>query len=247
MPGCTLSARSLQRLEGVHPDLVKVVHRAAELTETPFQVVEGLRTLERQRQYVRQGASKTMRSRHLTGHAVDVAPWTGPDFDWDNTARYRQIWKAFEAASKELGVPVEWGGNWKGAWDMPHMQLPWKRYPAGSNAPKPRTARDLAKAGSRTVRTARNLRLTGAATAVTGAVSGLVVEDPLGAATAAVTAVGQSREAVVTAQEQVSWLMQPGNMVIALIVLGLLVMAAATAIIAYRVEDDNEGKNVGRS
>lgn len=246
MPGCTLNARSLQRLEGVHPDLVKVVHRAAALTATAFQVVEGLRTLERQRQYVRQGASRTMKSRHLTGHAVDVAPWDGPDFDWDNAARYRQIWAAFKAASNELGIPLEWGGNWRGFCDMPHMQLPWKQYPAGSNAPKPRNARDLVAAGSRTVRTARNLRTAGSVTAAAGAVAGIVVDDPLGAATAAVGAVGQGRDAVVQAQEQVTWLMQPANIAIGLIVIGLLVMAAAAAIIAYRVEDDNDGKHVGR-
>ena len=247
MPGCTLNARSLQRLEGVHPDLVKVVLRAAEITETTFQVVEGLRTLERQRQYVRQGASRTMKSRHLTGHAVDVAPWDGPDFDWNNQKRYHQIWDAFKAASNELKIPVEWGGNWKGFVDSPHMQLPWKQYPAGASSEQDkRTARDLLKAGSRTVRAGRNLRLTGASTAVAGAVTSVILDDPLGAATTAVTAVGQSREAVVQAQEQVSWLMQPGNMAIGMIVVGLLLTAVATAIISYRVEDDNDGNHVGR-
>lgn len=245
MTGCTLNARSLQRLDGVHPDLVKVVLRAAELTETPFQVVEGLRTLERQRQYVRKGASRTMRSRHLTGHAVDVAPWTGTDFDWDNIDGYRKIWAAFEAASKELGVPVEWGGNWKGFFDAPHMQLPWKQYPANSNN-KPRTARDLLKAGSRTVATASKLKVGGAVTAATGVVTGVIVNDPLGAATATVAAVGQSREVVSQAREHVTWLMQPGNVSIALAVIGLLMLTASLLIISYRVEDDNDGKHVGR-
>lgn len=245
MTGCTLNARSLRRLEGVHPDLIKVVLRAAELTETPFQVVEGLRTIEMQRRYVRTGASRTMKSRHLTGHAVDVAPWDGPDFDWENKPRYRQIWAAFEAASKELGVPVEWGGNWPGGWDSPHMQLPWKQYPANSNT-KPRTARDLLKAGSRTVATATKLKVAGGVTAATGMVTGVIVNDPLGAATATVAAVGQSREVVSQAREHVTWLMQPGNVSIGLAVIGLLMLTASLLIISYRVEDDNDGKHVGR-
>ena len=60
-------------LEGVHPDLVKVVHRAAALSDIDFTVLEGLRTVARQKQLVKAGASKTMNSRHITGHAVDLA------------------------------------------------------------------------------------------------------------------------------------------------------------------------------
>ncbi|MEQ1671433.1 MAG: M15 family metallopeptidase [Hyphomicrobium sp.] len=201
MAGCTLNARSLTRLEGVHPDLVAVVHRAAELSETPFQVVEGLRTLERQRQYVRQGASRTLKSRHLTGHAVDVAPWIGPDFDWDNEDGYKQIWAAFKAASTELRIPLEWGGNWRGFCDMPHMQLPWLQYPMGSTG-KPRTERDLIAAGSRTVRAARTVRRIGQATTATaGAAAALLLSDTVSTAT---VAVGTTSSAVAAAETAVN-------------------------------------------
>lgn len=69
-----LGARSLGRLEGVHPDLVRIVKTAASISDLDFTVLEGLRTVERQKELVKQGASKTMKSRHLTGHAVDLAP-----------------------------------------------------------------------------------------------------------------------------------------------------------------------------
>ena len=122
------SKRSLRNLEGVHPDLVKVVRRALELTEVDFVVVEGIRTLEKQRQYVESGASKTMNSRHLTGHAVDLIAWVGMTVNWD-LINYEKIAAAMKEAGMELGIPVEWGGDWKGFKDGPHFQLPWKEYP----------------------------------------------------------------------------------------------------------------------
>ena len=69
-----LSQRSMQNLSGVHPDLVAVVKRAIEITEQDFSVIEGIRNIDRQRKLVAQGKSQTMNSRHLTGHAVDLAP-----------------------------------------------------------------------------------------------------------------------------------------------------------------------------
>lgn len=122
------SQRSLRNLEGVHPDLVKVVRRALELTEVDFVVVEGIRTPEKQKQYFDSGASKTMNSRHLTGHAVDLIAWVDRTVNW-NLAHYERIAAAMKEAGRELGVPVEWGGDWKTFKDGPHFQLPWKEYP----------------------------------------------------------------------------------------------------------------------
>lgn len=126
--GFVFSKRSLRNLEGVHPDLVKVVRRALELTEVDFVVVEGIRTEEKQRQYVEAGASKTMNSRHLTGHAVDLVAWVGGTVNWD-LVNYEKIAAAVKEAGGELGIPVEWGGDWKTFKDGPHFQLPWKEYP----------------------------------------------------------------------------------------------------------------------
>lgn len=123
-----LSARSIKRLEGVHPDLVRVVKRAIEITPVDFTVLEGLRTPARQRQLVASGASRTMRSRHLTGHAVDIAPYVDGEVSW-HWPHYHQLAPAVKQAAKECGVPIEWGGDWRSFKDGPHWQLPWRQYP----------------------------------------------------------------------------------------------------------------------
>ncbi len=123
-----LGARSRTRLEGVHPDLVKVVERAIVLTTVDFTVLEGLRTLERQAQLVKSGASQTMNSRHLTGHAVDLGAWVTNQVRWD-WPLYHKIAKAMKAAAQELEIAIEWGGDWQSFPDGPHFQLPWKDYP----------------------------------------------------------------------------------------------------------------------
>lgn len=127
-----LTARSLKRLAGVHPDLMRVVKRAAEITGQPFQVIEGVRTLSRQRQLVRRGASKTLNSRHLSGHAVDLVAMIGPRISWE-VPLYHRIADAMMKAAHELGIPLEWGGHWNSFFDGPHFQLPWFDYPKSSN------------------------------------------------------------------------------------------------------------------
>lgn len=122
------SKRSIDRMEGVHPDLVRVVKRALELSEVDFGVTEGLRTMAKQREYVAKGASQTLRSRHLTGHAIDLVAYIGAEVRWD-WPLYHKIAAAMKAASKELKVPIEWGGDWTSFKDGPHFQLPWKQYP----------------------------------------------------------------------------------------------------------------------
>lgn len=124
-----LSERSIRKLEGVHPDLVRVVKRAIDITEVDFAVTEGLRTKKRQEELVKLGASKTMKSRHLTGHAVDLAAVIGSEIRWDWPLYYK-IADAIKKAANELKVPIEWGGDWKSFKDGPHFQLTWKDYPA---------------------------------------------------------------------------------------------------------------------
>ena len=121
-------ARSESRLTGVHPDLVRVVRRALELSKVDFAVVEGLRTKERQAELVKSGASQTMNGRHLTGHAVDLAPVVGNQVRWDWPLFY-PLADAMKAAAAEVNIPIEWGGDWRKFKDGPHWQLPWKEYP----------------------------------------------------------------------------------------------------------------------
>jgi peptidoglycan L-alanyl-D-glutamate endopeptidase CwlK len=113
---------------GVHPDLVRVIERAATATSLEFVVTEGLRTKERQAQLVAVGASRTMNSRHLTGHAVDLAVRVDGEIRWD-WPLYHRLADIVKAAAKVEGVPIEWGGDWKAFKDGPHFQLPKKEYP----------------------------------------------------------------------------------------------------------------------
>ena len=106
-----LSNRSLSRLEGVNPELVKVVKRAIELTTVDFGVIEGLRTLETQKEYFERGVSQTMKSKHLVGNAVDLMAYLGSRGSWEPTL-YDDIADAMKAAAIELNVPIVWGAAW---------------------------------------------------------------------------------------------------------------------------------------
>lgn len=123
-----LGSRSRERLQGVHQDLVRVVERAIQISPIDFTVIEGLRTVEKQREYVRAGASKTMNSRHITGHAVDLAPWVGGTVRWDWPLFYK-LAPAMKRAAQELGVAIVWGGDWRTFKDGPHFELDRKVYP----------------------------------------------------------------------------------------------------------------------
>ena len=118
-----LSVRSEKNLVGIHPDLDKVVRKAEELSELEFIVTEGLRSKERQEQLVKAGASKTMNSRHLTGHAVDLAVVVGGEVRWD-WPLYSKLSNSMKEAAKQVGVPLEWGGDWEDFKDGCHFQLP---------------------------------------------------------------------------------------------------------------------------
>ncbi len=132
-----LGRRSLRRLEGVHPDLVRVVKRAIQITKCDFTVLEGVRSIERQRKLFEAEASKIMDSRHITGHAVDLGAYVDGTVRWDWPLYYK-LAHAMMIASLEEKVPVRWGGDWDGdgdyadeRWrDGPHFELLRKYYPA---------------------------------------------------------------------------------------------------------------------
>lgn len=124
------SQRSENNLAGVNADLVTVARAALQLSTVDFGITEGLRTKERQKELVAEGKSQTMKSRHITGHAVDVYAYPDgqPNGSWD-WQYYEQIAKAFKLASQQTGIPIEWGGDWKTLKDDPHFQLPAAQYP----------------------------------------------------------------------------------------------------------------------
>lgn len=123
-----LGSRSRAKLKGVHPDLVRVVELALTYSPHDFTITEGLRTVARQRELKAAGASQTMNSRHITGHAIDFAVLVGGKVRWD-WPLYGQVAEAFKKAAKELNVPIIWGGDWKSLRDGPHVELDRKRYP----------------------------------------------------------------------------------------------------------------------
>jgi len=106
-----LGTRSLNELNGVNDALVRVVKRAIQITPVDFAVVDGLRTLEEQKRYVATGASQTLNSRHLTGHAVDLAAFVGNKARWELDLLCK-VAEAMRFAASECEVPLRWGGHW---------------------------------------------------------------------------------------------------------------------------------------
>lgn len=131
------SDRSLRNLKGIHPDLSRVLNRALQDSPIDFVITEGLRTKARQAELVAKGASTTMNSRHITGHAVDLVPLLDLDNDGKIEAEEMYSWPLIrklavhiKAAAAAEGVPIEAGADWVRFPDGPHWQLPHKTHPA---------------------------------------------------------------------------------------------------------------------
>lgn len=142
------SQASLTRLGTVHPDMQRVARRAIELSPVDFSITQGLRTLDEQKRlygkgrtpaqcraagvpesYARPGEKQvtwTLKSNHLSGNAIDVAPFVAGKLEYDDSGKlglWPKIAKAFKDAAKELGVSIEWGGDWTKTKDRPHFEL----------------------------------------------------------------------------------------------------------------------------
>lgn len=131
-----LNASSEVKLKKVHPDLVRVVRRAAKLIKEKsfgFIITCGVRTLEEQKKLLKAGATRTLNSRHIPGKdgyskAVDFAITLDGKIKWD-WPLYDKLSKIVKEAAKLEGVNIEWGGDWKSFKDGPHFQLPKNKYP----------------------------------------------------------------------------------------------------------------------
>lgn len=107
----SLGKTSLAELTGVHGDLVRVVKRAIEITACEFTVADGIRTVEEQRRFVANGFSRTMKSKHLEGRAVDLVPWIEGKPRWWWPQIY-QVAAAMHIAARQLAVRIKWGCVW---------------------------------------------------------------------------------------------------------------------------------------
>lgn len=133
--------RSLDNMKGLHPDLIRVINRASETSLTSFVVTEGLRTLERQKELWRIGATKTLKSRHLKqadgyGHAFDFYAYVDTNRDGKITFEEMSsvrlmlpIADAIKKAAAEEKVAITYGGDWRKFKDYPHFELDRKVYP----------------------------------------------------------------------------------------------------------------------
>ena len=131
MSNVKLGQRSLDRLSGVNGSLVAVLKKACESMPFDITVLEGVRSYERQQELLKQGATKVSVSRHMSGNAIDIAPYP---IDWNDTERFKIVAHHMFAAAKELGIVIRWGGNWSrqdetvkptsSFVDMPHFELP---------------------------------------------------------------------------------------------------------------------------
>jgi peptidoglycan L-alanyl-D-glutamate endopeptidase CwlK len=119
--------RSYSRLQGVHPELVRVLEKAITSSPHDFSITEGVRSPERQRQLVADGASRTLMSRHLTGHAVDIAVIKEGKAVWDFPL-YQEVATHIKKVAEEEGVQLIWGGDWRGLRDGVHYELDRKVY-----------------------------------------------------------------------------------------------------------------------
>lgn len=119
--------RSKERLQGIHPDLVKVIEEAIKESPLDFSITEGLRTRERQKELFSSGKSQTMNSRHLTGHAVDIAVIKDGTVTWD-AKYYVPVLDHIKAISKQMNIPIVCGGDWVTFKDYPHIELHRSKY-----------------------------------------------------------------------------------------------------------------------
>lgn len=125
----TLSQRSQNNLNDAHQDLVRIVYLALTFSEYDFVVIEGVRSLIRQKELMKEGKSKTLNSRHLTGHAVDIVPLVNGVIPWQDWSAFESVSKAMKKAAHQLGVSINWGGDWVSFRDGPHYELCRGAYP----------------------------------------------------------------------------------------------------------------------
>ncbi len=107
-----LGKRSQQKLEGVDERMQSVVRYAISVTKQDFSVICGLRTRKQQEALVAKGASKTMKSKHLDGHAVDLMAYLDGSGDRWELNLYDEIADAMAEGARAIDIPMRWGAAW---------------------------------------------------------------------------------------------------------------------------------------
>lgn len=128
-----MNAKSHRLLNSVHSELALLMTSAERDSPVHFEITEGLRTQERQAQLLKAGASRTMNSRHLTGHAVDIVCLVDGEVRWD-WPLYERVAEHIKRVAEQMDVDIIWGGDWRMR-DGPHYELDRDRYPAPSPSP----------------------------------------------------------------------------------------------------------------
>ena len=101
--------RSKERLRGIDTRLVNVLNELVKIMDVT--IIEGLRSEQRQEKLLKEGSTKTKFSKHITGKAVDLAPYP---IDWNDRDRFHYMGGMIRGIAKQLNVPVRWGGDWDG-------------------------------------------------------------------------------------------------------------------------------------
>lgn len=133
-------SKSQERLNSCHPLLQKVLTRALNFGVMDFSIIEGHRTIERQKQLFDEGKSQidgvTKRGKHnaLPSRAADILPYPGTINGinvWEDKQRFCVLAGLVFAAAAQEGVKIIWGGDWdsdgnnadSSFHDLPHFEL----------------------------------------------------------------------------------------------------------------------------
>lgn len=118
----SFSKASLDKMNGVNPKLVNLMKEAIKNSPYDFGITEGIRTLKRQKELLAQGKTKTLKSYHLVGKAVDIKVYVNGEVTWD-FKYYKEVANHIKEVAKKLGYVITWGGDWKTFKDGPHFQI----------------------------------------------------------------------------------------------------------------------------
>lgn len=116
----TLTDADRGNLVGVDARLVQLAERLAEISPIPFKITEGVRTLARQQQLYAEKKTKTLKSKHLTGMAIDIVPIVQGRVSWQ-WKHYTPLIKTAKQVARDMGLRVKFGYDW--GWDAPHLEL----------------------------------------------------------------------------------------------------------------------------